>query len=145
MRNIVLPLAFGALAVGAVSANAGQVSDSFETRITVQAACTVAAGDIDFGSVGVISGTETASSTLSVTCTNTTPYTLSFNSASAVTSYSGAMIFGSEDVAYNAALSGTGASGNGAAQTYTINASLPAQSTPSPATYSDTQTVYVNY
>ena len=37
------------------------------------------------------------------------------------------------------------ATGNGAAQSYTVYGRIPAQSTPAPATYSDTITVTVTY
>jgi spore coat protein U-like protein len=70
---------------------------------------------------------------------------MSFNNASSVLSYTGAMVNGAEDVAYSAALSGSGGTGNGAAQAYTIDGVLPAQTTPTPAIYTDNRTVYVNY
>jgi spore coat protein U-like protein len=37
------------------------------------------------------------------------------------------------------------ATGNGAAQTHTVYGRVPAQTTPAPATYSDTVTVTVTY
>ena len=47
-----------------------------------------------------------------------------------------------EDVAYSAALSGSGGVGPGI---FNILAALPSQVTPSPAIYTDNRTVYVNY
>ena len=145
MRKYLLPLAAGALVAAAASANAAQTSANFQARITIQTACVVTASNLDFGNVGVINGGETASANVDVNCSNGTPYTLSFAAASSVTSFSSAMVNGTEDVAYSATLSGAGGTGSGAAQTYTIDGILPGQTTPTPAIYTDNQTVYVNY
>lgn len=145
MQKYLLPVVAAATVVGALSANAAQTSANFQARITIITACNVTAGNLDFGNVGVIAGGETATSTVGVNCSNGTPYTLSFAALSAVTSYSSTMVNGAEDVAYSAALSGSGATGNGALQTYTINGVLPAQTTPTPAIYIENRTVYLNY
>lgn len=145
MRKYLFPLAAGALVAAAASSNAAQTSANFQARITIQTACVVSASNLDFGNVGVINGGETATANVDVNCSNGTPYTLSFNNSSAVTSYTGAMVNGAEDVAYSAALSSAGATGSGVAQTYTIDGVLPAQSTPTPGIYTDNRTVYVNY
>lgn len=145
MHKYLLPLVAAATVVGALSANAAQTSAGFQARITIVTACNVSATALDWGNVGVIAGGEAASATVGVNCSNGTPYTLSFAALSSVTAYSSTMVNGAEDVAYSAALSGAGGTGTGALQNYTISGSLPAQTTPTPAIYTDNQTVYLNY
>lgn len=144
MRKYLLPVAAIAAVAGVSSAFAAQTSDNFQSRITIQTSCVVVANDVDFGNVGVINGSETASSTVDVNCSAGTAYSLSFDSAVSVTTYIGAMTNAGngEDVAYSAALSGSGGVGP---SSFNILAALPSQVTPSPAIYTDNRTVYVNY
>ena len=145
MRKYLLLTAAAAVAAGATSAIAAQTSANFQTRINIQTACTVTATNVDFGNVGVINGTESASGTVSVNCSNGTPYTMSFNQVTdGVLTFNSAMTNSTngEDVAYSASLSGSGGTGPGS---YTILATLPSQTTPSPAQYTDNKVVYVNY
>lgn len=147
MRKYLLPLAAGALVAAAASANAAQTSANFQARITIQTACVVSATNLDFGNVGVINGGETATSNVSVNCSNGTPYGLSLANVGSVTAITGTMtnVGNGEDVDYSAALSSAGGTGTGSAQAYTIDGVLPTQSTPTPAIYTDNRTVYVNY
>jgi spore coat protein U-like protein len=148
MRKYLLPLSVAALAAASSSAFAAQTSDNFNASITIQSTCAVAAGDLNFGNVGLITGTETATATVEVTCTGNTAYTLSFSSASTtdpltvVSSISSAMSNGTEEVDYTATLSATGGTGT---DTFSINGALPVQPSPSAGTYTDTNTVYVTY
>ena len=143
MHKYLIPLAATAAFVGASSVFAAQTNDSFQSRITIQTSCLVIASSVDFGNVGVINGTETASGSVNVNCSAGTPWALSFSSTSSVVTIASAMTnVNGEDVAYSAALSGT--SGTGPA-TLSILAALPSQVTPLPAIYTDNQVVYVNY
>lgn len=142
MRKLFFPLVASAALLTSPAAFAAQTSANFQARVTIQTSCIVTAGILDFGNVGVIVGTETASSNVSVNCSAGTPYTLSFNSVSSVTAYNSTMVNGLEDVAYSAALSGSGGSGPGV---FTISGALPVQVTPTAAIYTDNRTVYVNY
>jgi spore coat protein U-like protein len=145
MRKYLLPLATVLAVAGASSAFAAQTSANFQARVTIQTSCVVTAGALDFGNVGVITGSETATSTVSVNCSAGTPYTLSFNNATTgITSYSSAMTNGStaETVAYSASLSGAGGTGPGS---FTITGQLASQTTPSPRQYTDNKVVYLNY
>jgi spore coat protein U-like protein len=142
MRSYLLPLSIAALAAASSSAFALQASDNFQARITIQTSCLVTASDLDFGNVGVIAGGETASANVDVNCSAGTVYTLSFDSATSVTSFNDTMINGAEDVAYSAAISAGGGTGPGS---YVISGVLPAQSTPTPGIYTDNHTIYVNY
>ena len=118
MRKYLLPLAAGALVAAAASAQAAQTSANFQARITIQTACIVSATNLDFGNVGVINGGETATSNVSVNCSNGTPFGLSLDSATSVTAITGLMtnVGNGEDVDYSAALSSAGGTGTGSAQ-----------------------------
>lgn len=142
MRKNIILLAAGAVLVSSTAALALQASDPFQARVTIQAACLVAAGDLDFGTVGPIVGTETASAAVNVNCSVGTPFTLSFASVGSSTSYSSTMVNGAEDVAYSAALSGSSGSGVAA---FTIGGTLPVQVTPTPGLYTENRTLYVNF
>jgi spore coat protein U-like protein len=142
MRKYLIPLSLAALAAASSSAFAVTASDNFQARITILTSCTVTAADLDFGNVGVINGGETTTASVAVNCSAGTAHSVSFDSAGLVTNYAGTMTGPGGSVTYNAFLSGIGGVG---AQNYTINGSLPAQATPAAGSYTDNQTVYVNY
>lgn len=63
------------LAFAPGAANAGSDTDSFQVTATVLASCEVSASDLAFGNYNpVIAAHLDAATTLSVTCTNGTPY-----------------------------------------------------------------------
>lgn len=144
MRKYLLPVAACAAMFSASVAFAAQTSDTFQTRIAIQTSCAITAGDVDFGNVGVIGGTETASGTVDVNCSAGTPWSVSFDGLVSQTTLSSLMTnVNGEDVAYNASLTQT--SGSGPAS-FAINANLPAQVTPTPGvTYTDNRVLYINY
>lgn len=143
MRKYLLPLAATAAFLSASPAFAAQTSANFQARVNIQTACIVSATSLDFGNVGVIVGTETATSNVTVNCSAGTPFTMSFaSSGPAVTAYTSTMVNGAEDVAYSAALSGGGGTG---AVNFTIGGTLPAQITPPAALYTENRVLYVNY
>ncbi|MGH6821115.1 MAG: spore coat protein U domain-containing protein [Methylocella sp.] len=121
---------------------AAQLAVNFQARVDIQTSCSVTASQLNFGNVGIINGGETAVSTVDVVCSAGTPYTISFNSLSSVTSYNGSMVNGANSVAYSAALSAAGGIGP---NTHTIDGMLPAQATPPSALYTDNRTVYLSY
>lgn len=134
-----------ALVVAAASAPpvfGAQSNVPFVARVNIQTSCSVAAGMLNFGNVGIISGGETAAATVSVNCSSGTPYTISFSASSSVTNYNGQMVNGAANVAYSAVLSAAGGTGPGS---HTILGTLPAQATPASAIYTDNRTVYLNY
>ena len=145
MRKYLLPIAACAAMLGSAAAFAAQTSDTFQTRIAIQTSCAITVGDVDFGNVGVINGTETASGAVNVNCSAGTGWTASFDNLTAVTTLSGALMtnVNGQDVAYNAVLTSAGGSGPAS---FAINASLPAQVTPTAGvTYTDNRTLYLNY
>ena len=135
---------------------------TFTVSITLVATCTInSASALNFGSsVGILSSVINQTSTISVTCSNTTPYNIGLDAGtSGGTVTTRKMKSGSNAVNY-ALYSDSGrttnwgntvgtdtvsATGNGAAQTYTVYGQVPAQTTPAPGAYSDTITVTVTY
>lgn len=61
------------------AAFAAQDSDTFQVTATVQSVCTITANDLAFGSYDPSAGNLDTSSTLDVTCTNGTVYTVGLN------------------------------------------------------------------
>jgi len=153
--------AAAALCAGAASAFALVDTTTFTSQLIITAECKVqSASNLDFGSYGVLDTALTTTSTIAVQCTNGQTYTISLDDGSGTgTTTTRTMEFGGEDIAYtmwkdagftqNWGDAGgeimTGLAGNGAVQNYTVHGQVPAQVTPTAATYQDTVTVTVTY
>jgi spore coat protein U-like protein len=153
-----------ALALCAVGgpARATTTTTTFSVQITITASCTInSAGTLNFGSQGILSANVDQTSTIQVTCSNTTPYNIGLDAGTATgaTVTTRKMTNGANTVSYSLyrdssrsqnwgntigtdTASGTG---SGAAQNYTVYGRVPPQTTPTPAAYSDTVTVTVTY
>lgn len=151
----VLPFAAGAQAI---ETKTGELN----VTITIAADCAVTGSTaVDFGSVGVLTAAATASGSVSVACTETTPYQIGLDAgaganATTTTRY---MTSANGQIAYqlfrdNARTSNwgnirdtdtQGSTGTGAAQTFPVYGRVAAQSTPAPGTYSDVVTISVTY
>jgi len=152
-----LPLLWFSPAQGATA------SGSMTVRITIQAECKVlTATDMDFGTEGVIDADIDQTSTISVQCTNTTPYNVGLSAgggagatiairkmtgpASATIDYSlyrdagRAQLWGT--TIGTDTVSGTG---NGALQPLTVYGRVPPQTTPGAGVYTDTVAITVTY
>lgn len=145
-----------------IAAVAQTATDEFEVRITIRAECQiVSAQDLDFGSVGVLSAATNATATLNVACSNTTPYYIGLNEGLGATATTTVreMTGGAETINYrifrdagrtinwgNAnGIDTASGIGNGASQPYTLYGQVPAQTTPTAGTYTDTVTVTVTF
>jgi spore coat protein U-like protein len=134
---------------------------AFTVSVTLLASCSVTATNMTFPTTGVLSTAVDATSTLNVTCTNTTPYTvgLSAGTGAGATVASRKMTGpGGETVGYSlyrdsarglvwgttvgSTLAGTG---TGSAQAITVYGRAPVQTTPAPGTYADMINVTVTY
>jgi spore coat protein U-like protein len=122
--------------------------------------CTVSASTVNFGSSGVLQAALDATGTISVVCTNAAPYTIALDGgmAAAADPTQRKMTRSSEEIIYGlyqnagrnqpwgdlagATVAGTG---TGLSQNFTVYGRVPAQTTPSPGTYSDTVVVTLNY
>lgn len=159
-------LAASLLALMPAAVDAGTATNSLTSQTTVTTACNVSGSTLSFGTTINPIGTVPvdASSTLTVECTNTTPFTLSLNAG---TNAGGASNFtqrklknGSYTLGYQlytdsgrTAIWGDGTSGSttygsngtGGLLTVTIYGRLPSLTGTIPGTYTDTVTVTITY
>lgn len=128
---------------------------------TINANCNVSATNVNFGSVGVLAANVDSTGSVTVRCTDTTPYNigLSAGAGSGATVASRKMTSGIKTVTYslysdsgrtsvwgNTIGTDTNAgTGTGLDQAYTVYARAPAQTTPAPGAYTDTIVVTVTY
>ena len=162
MRIRVIPcLAVGLPLIGGV-AYAATATSTFTVDVTIQAQCLInSASNLSFGTRGVLIANVDQTSTIVVQCTDTTTYDIGLDAgtgagASVATrklTGGGATInyrlysdAGRTTVWGNTVATDTvSATGNGAAQSYTVYGRIPAQTTPAPNAYSDTITITVTY
>lgn len=154
-----LPLLSGA----AVYVN-GSKTATFDVTLTIIADCTIAANPMNFGSAqGVLANNVTATTTLNVTCTSTTPYNVGLNAGNVAGSTTATRLMvgtGANTSTINFNLYQTAGAtnwgnvqgtdtksgtGTGAAQTLTVYGTIPAQSTPQPDAYKSTITATVYF
>ena len=145
MRKNIILLAAGAVLLSSSVAFALTATDAFQATVTISSNCIIVADDLNFGTLGVITGTETATSNVAVTCSNGTAYDLSFSGVVGGLTDSGLMVNGGEDVAYNVALSSPGNIGTGSVINSSILGSLPVQSTPTAGVYTVADSLTVIY
>jgi spore coat protein U-like protein len=159
--TLIFALVAAVLAI-AGAAYAATTTSTFQVQITIAASCTiVSTSTLNFGSQGVLTAAVNNTSTLNVQCTNTTPYNVGLDAGTGTGATVAArkMTGGAATVTYTIyqdsgrttvwgntigtnTVTGTG---NGASQTFTLYGQVPAQTTPAPASYSDTVTVTVTY
>jgi spore coat protein U domain-containing protein, fimbrial subunit CupE1/2/3/6 len=141
---------------------AATTTSTFTVSITLAATCTInSASALNFGNQGILSANVDQTSTIQVTCTNTTPYNIGLDAGtgSGATVATRKMTSGGATVDYTLysdsgratvwgntvgtdTLAGTG---NGTGQNFTVYGRVPSQTTPAPGTYTDTVTVTVTY
>jgi spore coat protein U-like protein len=135
-------------------------SAAFTVMATNATNCSVNASTLNFGSVGVIRSAVDATGSVTVTCTNSLPYTIALDGGltGATNPTQRMMSQASQHITYGlyqdfprvqpwgdsggSTVTGTG---TGLAQTLTVYGRVPAQNTPSPGTYSDTVVVTISY
>jgi len=151
------------LADAAVYSN-GSRTVNFDVTLKIIADCIISANNLDFGQTqGVLSSAVNVNTTLSVTCTNTTPYNIGLNAGTGTGSTTSARVMSgtganTSTVAFNLYQSagatnwgntqGTdtkSGTGTGAAQTLTVYGNVPAQATPQPDSYKSTITATVYF
>ena len=157
--SLVLPLAGTA-----ATYSTGSKTATFDVSMKIVADCTIAAAGMDFGqNQGILTTALTASSNISVTCTNTTPYNVGLSAGNGTGSTTAARLMSgtggnTSTVAFNLNMTAGGGNwgntqgtdtrsgtGSGAAQTLTVYGQIPAQPTPQPDTYKSTLTVTVYF
>lgn len=161
MARIRLAIAVFLGSSASTGVNAATAVGNFQVQINIQSTCiVVSASDLNFGNAGVLSANIDSTSTISVQCTTTTPYTIGLNqgvNGGSVTTRqmagSGGLINYSifrdagrvQNWGTTAGTDTVAGVGNGAAQNYTVYGRVPPQTTPAPALYTDTITVTVTY
>jgi len=144
------------------ASHAATATSTFSVQVVLTATCTVSSpSTLNFGTQGILSANVDQTTTVSVTCTNTTPYNVGLDAGtgSGATVATRKLTSGGNTVNYTL-YSDTGrttlwgntvgtdtvaGTGNGAAQSLTVYGRIPTQSTPAPGTYTDTITVTVTY
>ncbi|AET94724.1 signal peptide protein (plasmid) [Burkholderia sp. YI23] len=147
----------------APSSFAGTKSATFQVSLTVEADCAISANPLNFGTTGVIDNNLDQTTSLAVTCTKGTPYTVALDAGSATGSDISNRLLkgttGSDTVTYNLyrdaghtqvwgqttgsdVVTGTG---NGDAQSITVYGRVPAQAMPAADTYTSTVTATVAF
>ena len=127
----------------------------------VVSSCLASAGNLVFPTTSVIKNNVDATSTVNVTCTNTTPYNVRLNGGltGATSPTARKMTLGAQQITYGlyrdvARALGWGssdgvntASGTGTASAigHTVYGRIPPQTTPAPGTYTDTIVVTVSF
>jgi len=144
-------------AIGSTNAT----SAAFTASATYSATCTVSSTAHNFGTAGVLAAARNGSSTLTTTCSATTPYTIALDGGTtgATDPTQRKMSKASERITYGlyrdssrsqawgstAGVNTQGGTGSGLAQAYTVFGQVPTQATPSPGSYSDTIVATMTY
>lgn len=143
------------------SAYGTTVTSNFTVQATVAGSCQVAATTLNFGSYNMFAS-STGNSTLTVTCTTSTGYTVALNAGLgtgatvairkmtssgntlpyALYTDNGLTTLWGDGTASTTTVAGTG---NGAAQNITIYGNVPAGSTAPAGSYSDTVQITVTF
>jgi spore coat protein U-like protein len=163
--------AFAGLIVAASTFAAVHASTStanLTVQLQVDGTCTVNAATLDFGSTGLLASPITASTSLSVTCSTSTPYSIGLDNGAnfsttrrmrqgATSNFIGYGLYTDAGLtnAWTTASSSTACAttnscalgtGNGSAQSITVFGQVPALGTgPVPGAYADTVTITVTY
>ncbi len=152
----------GSTACSSITSN--PTTFSLSTSATLVSDCLISATDLNFGTAGLLTSALTASSAVTLNCTNQAPWTLALSTGSGSgATFSNRLLTrsgGTQTVGYNLYTSsayttvwgdGTGSSstvagtGTGLAQSTTVFGRVPAQTTPQAGTYSDSIIVTVTY
>ena len=167
-RTLIVGLALASVTL-ATPAMADTANAIFQVNVTIQKACTVAAGAGSNISLGTVAATATdlaGNNTITVKCSKTTPYFIGLAPSNADTDGAGEMagtgvntdtvpyqlrssagasgtVWGNTATASSAG-NGVAGTGTGANQSHTVYVTAPSANF-TPDTYTDTVTVNVNY
>ena len=139
----------------------GTAAITFNVTATVIANCAVGTSTLNFGSTGTLASNVDATSSITITCTNTTPYTIGLNAGTGTGATVAArkMTSGVKTIVYSLyrdsarslvwgttigtnTVAGTGI---GTGQSVTISGRVGPQSVPGTGTYSDTVIATVTF
>lgn len=133
----------------------------FTVTATNATICSVSVATLNFGATGVLRAALDGASLVTVTCTNAAPYTIALDGglSGASNPAQRKMSRAAETITYglyqdsgrtapwgdSAGSNTVSGTGSGLAQTLTVYGRVPAQTTPSPGTYSDTVVLTISY
>lgn len=160
-----LALALSLAVLTSSSAMAAATSGSIQVTATVSASCQLTTNNLTFGAFvpSAVATTMPSTTTISTTCTKTTPYTIGLSAGTgtfAARTMAGAKTGNTDKLSYSLHTDAAGASifgdgttgtstvagaGTGAAVTTTIYGKIPVNQFLTPDSYADTITVTVNY
>ncbi len=163
-----LSLGAAVLSVGASAVHAQTTANTtFTVTLTLTPTCTISATNMDFGAQGVLAAQLTATSAITTTCTNTTPYNIGLNAGSVTGSTVAQRLLagtavGNTGTTVNFNLYQTAAPtspiwgntvgtdtvsgvGTGSPVSTTVYGRVPAQTTPAPGAYQATITATITY
>ncbi len=144
----------------------GTATATFAVTLTIQANCTIAANPLAFGSTGVLAAALNQQTTLSVTCSNLTPYNVGLDAGNVTGSTVTARLLAGtatgntgttlgfqlyQDSGHTTVWGNTqgtntvGGTGSGSAQSINVYGQVAAQATPKPDTYQTTVTATVYF
>ncbi|MCF6321383.1 MAG: spore coat U domain-containing protein [Rhizobiaceae bacterium] len=158
----VLASASAMAVMSVVAVDAAVTTATFTAQIIIQDDCDiVSAGNLDFGTAGVLAANVDATAALSVQCTNGSAFDIGLDAGVGVgaTTATRRMSNGGATVDYQmftdagrttnwgdaVGVDTVASTGTGAAQSFTIYGRVPVQTTPAAATYTDTVTVTVTF
>ncbi|WP_348264703.1 spore coat U domain-containing protein [Telmatobacter sp. DSM 110680] len=159
IKSIATTVAIGALTMGlAPTSFAATATANMSVNATVNANCIISTNALAFAAyTGAV---DNATTTISVTCTNTTPYNVGLDQGktSGATVLTRQMLNGAATLNYalfsnsgmttnwgNSTGSWVGGTGSGAAQTLTVYGQIAANQYVTPGSYTDTIIATVNY
>lgn len=162
-----LAAVLAAPAAYAATYNNGTATASFKVSLTLKPDCDITANPLNFGSVGVVAAALSQSTTLAVTCTNSTPYNIGLDQGTVAGSVVGTRLMAGtaagntsstigfrlySDSAHTTIWGNTqgtntvGGTGTGAALSVPIYGQVPVPTTmPKPDTYQTTITATVYF
>jgi spore coat protein U-like protein len=133
----------------------------FTATATNATICSVNASTLNFGAAGVLRAALDATSSITVTCTNAAPYTVSLDGglSGATNPAQRKLAQAAQTITYGLYLDAARAApwgdsvgvntasgtGSGLAQTLTVYGRVPPQNTPGPGTYADTVVMTISY
>ena len=156
-----MSLLIAAMLLLPVLAPAATKTAKFNVTATVQSDCTIAATNLAFGTVGLVAGNVDAISTITVTCTPSTPYAIALNAGDVAGSTVDArkMANGASSMMFQlyrdsartqvwgetSGVNTVGNTGNGAPMEITVYGRIPPQTSPTVGAYIAQITATITY
>lgn len=150
MRKLALTSLAVALVVPPLPASAANKSAAFTSRITISAGCLISLGDLVFAPTSTLTGTEAATSTVTLQCSKRVAWRLSFSATGAVASTTGVMTGvtpgNTSNINYTMRIIGSATgTGTGLPQTKTLRGRIVTVGNVTPDSYIQPRVLYVIY